>query len=53
MFDAIDSAHDQVIDLREWRQAFGELAAASSKIGGKAKPYVSWENGEEATELRK
>ena len=53
MFDAIDSAHDQVIDLREWRQAFGALAPASTKIGGKAKPYVSWENGQEADELRK
>jgi len=51
MFDAIDSAHDQVIDLREWRQAFGALAAASSKVGGKAKPYISWENSEEAREL--
>jgi len=52
MFDAIDSAHDQVIDLREWRQAFGALAATSSKVGGKAKAYVPWENGGEANELR-
>ena len=52
MFDAIDSAHDQVIDLREWKQAFGALPTASSKVGGKAKPYVSWENSEEAKALR-
>jgi len=51
MFDAIDSAHDQVIDLREWKQAFGTLPPASSKVTGKAKPYVSWENGPEAKEL--
>ena len=52
MFDAIDTAHDQVIDLREWRQTFGSLVASSSKVAGRANLSLNWENSEDAKELR-
>ena len=51
MFDAIDTAGDALIDLKEWNSAFGGIYKGDARLSVKATPLSFWENSAEAQKL--
>lgn len=51
MFDAIDTGHDSLIDLKEWNAAFGGIRTGAARLSVKATPLSHWENSAEAQKL--
>ena len=51
LFDAIDTKKDQVLDIEEWKAAFGAVETTDRRLVVKNTPFVIWENSLEATQI--
>ena len=53
MFDAIDAKKDELIDQREWANAFNLVVASDPKLALKTTPDAPWQNSFEARQIMK
>ena len=51
MFDTIDTALDQIIDVNEWNAAFGGILSTGPKVSVKPTVLTFWEHSLEATKI--